>query len=294
MRRLGFAPGGIPGNPDGPVSAPLVRTYRVLSPKRARAARAHLDLVYGDGLDTAQKETILSQSLKHLLGLPFHLMRTLLWSREKTLRTVHVDPESKRALEQALEAGKGLFLISGHIGYWELGLRVSRMLFPERFCVISKPFSPRWLYNLFVKTRGCALTIEKDGAARDVIQALRDNRIVCVLIDQNRPDGAFVPFFGEPASTGMLVPTLALRKDVPVFSTACLKTERGYELTFNGPLDLSAGGETSDAAMRAAEVCNEAIEHFVRQAPGQFLWTHLRFKRGQAGEPNLYERARSN
>lgn len=265
----------------------------MLSPKRARAAQAHLDLVYGDRLDTAAKETILGKSLRHLLGLPFHLVRTLLWSREKTLRSVHVDPDSKRALEEALEAGRGLFLISGHIGYWELGLRVSRMLFPGRFCVISKPFSPKWLYNLFVKTRGNALTIEKAGAARDVIGALRSNKIVCVLIDQNRPDGAFVPFFGEPAATGMLVPSLALRKSVPVFSTACLKTERGFELLFRGPLDLRAGGEADDPAIRAAEVCNGAIEDFVRQAPEQFLWTHLRFKRAPAGEPSLYERTRS-
>ena len=60
--------------------------------------------------------------------------------------------------------------------------------------------------------------IDKRGALRPVLEALRRGRMIGILLDQNatRREGVFVPFFGRAASTSRSIALLALRTRTPI------------------------------------------------------------------------------
>ena len=45
---------------------------------------------------------------------------------------------------------------------------------------------------------------------------------------------------------------------------------------------------TLDTITADTQRINELLEHYIRQAPEQYLWVHRRFKTRPPGSPNLY------
>jgi KDO2-lipid IV(A) lauroyltransferase len=131
------------------------------------------------------------------------------------------------------------------------------------------------------------LLLSKRDFARSILQALRKNEPVGILVDQNSAmeNAAFVPFFGVPACANLTFAKLAARSGAAVIPGFAIwnEQERRYVLRFYPAVEI-----TGDAVEDTGRIqC--AIERAIRETPDQWLWIHRRWKTRPAGEPGLYD-----
>ncbi len=187
-------------------------------------------------------------------------------------------------LAKARARGKGVFLLSAHIGGWELGA--------IRAGLVSEPIAPvvRPLDNVLLerelavrRTRLGNRIIAKRDAARDILRAMSAGETVAILVDQNvlAREAVFVPFFGRLAATTPALALFQLKTDaavVPVFTWP--EGDGRYRLEFETPIlaeefrDLPREEAVRAATARYMEVTEAAI----RKAPDVWLWMHDRWR----------------
>lgn len=182
-------------------------------------------------------------------------------------------------LDAAAALGRGVILLTGHYGNFELlGAWLGRRN-PVDFVV--KPLSnPRVEAMLALWRRGAGVgSIAIGAGAKRIFAALKQKRWVAMLADQDaRRSGLFVPFLGVPSSTPPGPAAIALRTGAPIVMGFCLRLEDGrHQLTVAPP--LLATGDGGPNAVRALTAAHAAVlEEWVRRHPAMWFWLHRRWK----------------
>ena len=99
----------------------------------------------------------------------------------------------------ARDRGKGVLVLTGHLGAWELSSFYHSLMGMPMGMVIRRLDNP--LVDAFVNQIRCLhgnRVIHKDDFARGLIASMRAGETVGILMDTNMtpPQGVFVPFFG--------------------------------------------------------------------------------------------------
>jgi KDO2-lipid IV(A) lauroyltransferase len=126
--------------------------------------------------------------------------------------------EGAEHFDEALRGGRGAVIVAGHFGSWELmGAATSQRGYPVDFLVGEQHnLLVDKLMNDYRRSMGIGI-IKMGAAAKGVIRALKNNRFVAMLSDQDAgSDGTVVEFFGRPASTPKGPAAFALKMDAPV------------------------------------------------------------------------------
>lgn len=253
----------------------------LLMPARRGTAHGNLALAFGKSPEDPSVRLLARDSFRHFAQAILEILGSSFWPKGRVLEKVDCPEEVRRAIDAAANAGRGVLLITGHLGNWEVGCRYFGEIFPGRFAVVAKRLRPAWLDRLAYRLRGRSDTevIYKEEAARGVLRALKSGKLVAVLMDQNRPDGVFAPFFGRPAATTALAPTLAARTGAIVLPTAVTRRDDGrFEVSVLPPLEFSGDLKGPGEMETAVGACNKALETLILAHPGQWLWSHRRFK----------------
>ncbi len=187
--------------------------------------------------------------------------------------------EGFEVLHRGLERGRGVVLFGGHLGNWELGAGVIALQAPLDF-VVRRLGNP--LFDRDVARNRESLGIglfDRHEATRLTLNALRDNRVVGFLADQDARDaGAFVPFFGTLTSTPRGPALLALRAGAIAAMMVPLRQPDGRLHVRISLLESDREGETDAAVWRLTAAYSQALEQAVRSAPEQYFWHHRRWK----------------
>lgn len=184
--------------------------------------------------------------------------------------------------------GKGLIVLSPHLGAWELaGLYLAAQ---GPTAIFYKP--QKYLDDLIVASRrrsGATLAPITARGIRALVQALERGDYVGILPDQApRADkgAVFAPFFGIPAYTMLLVNRLARKTGAPVIFLFAERRPigQGYRIhCVKAPEGVTdADDETAAAAL------NKGIETCVDLCPAQYLWPYRRFRERPQGVPKFY------
>lgn len=185
------------------------------------------------------------------------------------------------ALKDALAEGKGVVFVTGHLGNWELlGWRMAKA---APFYAVGKAPPDERLAQRVAKLRadGGIQSIWRGdpSAARKLLGALKQNAVLCLLIDQDtRVQNLFVPFFGELAATPRSAADLALRGGAPAMVGYILKQPSGRYLLRTYRLPLPASGDREADALALTAHFTRELEQAIRQAPEQWVWMHQRWK----------------
>jgi KDO2-lipid IV(A) lauroyltransferase len=193
---------------------------------------------------------------------------------------------SEELLREAHAAGKGLILVTGHMGSWELtARRIVRSGIPSTV-VAARSWDGR-LDDLVqgIRARGGVATLfrEDAGGGRAILRAIRAGQGLGILIDQDtRVQSVFVPFFGHLASTPRAAADLALRFGCPVLVGGSRRRGPGpgdgYVLTaVKVEYDPSPADREAEA-LRITAACTARIEQAIRRAPAEWVWMHRRWK----------------
>jgi len=189
--------------------------------------------------------------------------------------------EARQVLEEARSLGRGVIFVSGHVGNWELlARRVAMEGIPS--ASIAKASTDvrttRWVEQFRAQGKLVTIWRESPSAARQMLQTLRSNGVLGLLIDQDtRVQSVFVPFFGKPAKTPRAAADLALRTQAPLVVGFCQRQASGrYRLCMRR---VATPAERSESAvLEVTAALTREIEEAIRHMPEQWTWTHQRWK----------------
>lgn len=261
-----------------------------LSSRLRRIGLRNLELAFPEK-SPAEREKILRRLYSNL-GIQvgeFCGMRR--WTAESASAVIRYD-----GLDRYLAArskGKGVLVLTGHLGAWELSsFYHSLMGYPMRM-VVRRLDNPR--VNDFIegiRSLHGNQALDKDEFARGLLAAMHRGETVGILMDTNMtpPQGVFVPFFGVDACTAAGLARVALHSGaavVPGF-LAWSEAENKYILHFGDELTLVRTGDREHDILANTALFTATLEHYIRQYPDQWLWVHRRWKTRPEGTPPVY------
>ena len=194
---------------------------------------------------------------------------------------------------KAKDGHKGVLVVTGHLGAWELSSFYHSLMGYPMGMVIRRLDNP--LVDALVNRIRCMhgnRVMHKDDFARGLIAEMRSGGTVGILMDTNMtpPQGVFVPFFGALACTASGLARVARKTGAAVLPGFLLweKKEARYVLHFGEQLEvLATEDQERDALLNTARFTS-AIEFYVRRYPDQWLWMHRRWKTRPPGESAFY------
>jgi len=195
-------------------------------------------------------------------------------------------------IDAALDGGRGLILLTPHLGSFEVIAQAYAERFGERqpMTALYRPSRNAWLRELETTARarpGLLAAPATLAGVRQMIRALRHRQAVGLLPDQVPPDGmgVWAPFFGQPAYTMTLasrlvlqtgaVPLLVIGERLPHSEGWCLRV---FEMPEPLPAAGAFAGDDEAHQTECAAVMNRAMEFLIRQCPAQYLWAYNRYK----------------
>ncbi len=183
----------------------------------------------------------------------------------------------ERHLLPALERGSGAILALPHLGGWEWA---GRWLADRghRVTAVVERVEPPELFEWFVNLRtelGMNIVPLDAGAGRQVLAALKNNEVVCLLSDRDlHRTGVEVEFFGERTTLPAGPATLALRTGAPILPTAVYfsGTRGTHHLgVVRPPLDTSrSSAPLREDVGRVTQALADELAGLIRRDPSQW------------------------
>ena len=187
-------------------------------------------------------------------------------------------------VQAARASGKGVMLLTPHIGCFEMGGLYCGAQFP--FTELYRPPKLAQLEPLMRagRVRGQVSLASADYAGvKKLLAALKQGQAIGVLPDQvpSQGDGVWADFFSRPAYTMTLIARLQQKTGASIifFYAERLSWGRGFVIRYLPPI-----AALSENPEQAARQINAAVEEIVRACPAQYLWSYNRYKtvRGKA------------
>jgi len=260
-------------------------------PLRKRVVIENLRRVFGDAVPPAEIDRLAQAHYAHLwqLGVEFLKFRWLSDAQKQAIVRV----ENLDAFIRAFEAGKGVLILTGHFGNWEVATVAGIRQYPQvhgRFHFVRRPIKPRWLdalVNRRFRKAGFGV-VGKRGSLDTIVERLEAGDVVVFPFDQHagKPDGIDVEFFGHPAGTFKSLAILALATGAPVLPAASWREPDGrHVLRFEDPLPVVDDENTNEAIRRTTRGFNAALERLILRHPEQWYWVHRRWKSAAPARP---------
>ncbi len=274
-----------------PASAAIARAALSFGSSRSLVSLANLRIAYPD-LSEAARRNIARESYTHLAWNAVDAARSTTWS-DADLRE-RFEIIGREHIDAARERGSGVLLLVPHLGSFELAL-VALALEGLPLTIVARPLSNQRVsrdLEAALSRTGAEILVHR-GAARRMLEALREGRGVVVVNDQytRRSKGIFSPFFGVRASTSPGPATLSLRCGAPVVPvyTVRIARDRHRAICLPGIEPQHTGDPKKDIA-RATERYNAVLESIIRQHPEQWMWGHRRFRHSPDIAGDVYAR----
>ncbi len=270
-----------------PARMPTTRMGRFFArwlPLRGKVVAANLERVYGGRVDATEIARIAAAHYGHLWRLACEFVRFRWMSAAKKTALVRV--EGIENFLAARDQGKGILILTGHFGNWEVSTTAAIGLFPEmrgKFHFVRRPIKPDWLDRLVTRRfneAGFGVFSKRDSLD-DLLAALARGDAVVLPFDQHAgpPDGIAVDFLGHPAWTFKSLAIIALSTDAPVLPGSSWREPDGrHVLRFEAPLAPIEHRSTTEAIRLNTRAYNEALERLVARHPEQWYWVHRRWK----------------
>jgi KDO2-lipid IV(A) lauroyltransferase len=271
----------LPAQPEAPLLGRLL--YR-LAPARRGVILENLRRVYGEAAPAADLERLAQAHYAHLGRLAWEFL-WFPWVSDAR-RAAMARVENLDLLEAALAHGKGVLIVTGHFGNFEVATAAGLASYPHargRFYFVRRPFKPKWLDDIVTRRfrRAGFGVLPKRGGLEGILDRLNAGDLVVFPFDQHasRRDGILVDFFGHPAGTFRSVAVLALATGAPVVPASSWREAHGrHVLRFEEALTPIEHADTNEAIRLNTRAYNAALERMILRHPAQWWWVHRRWK----------------
>ena len=192
-----------------------------------------------------------------------------------------VSIEGREHFDTALARGRGVIALTAHFGNWEiLGGYLSLMGYPGSVIARRIYYGPYDRMLVELRSKMGLKTIYRDESPREALKALKENRVLGIVADQDvqTVDGVFVDFFGRPAFTPSAPARLALRTGAPIIPCMIVREGLRHRIVIEPPVELSRSGDEEKDILENTQKWVLVQERFIRQYPHLWVWNHKRWK----------------
>jgi KDO2-lipid IV(A) lauroyltransferase len=253
-------------------------------PYRRRVVLENMRRVFGDVLPEAELIRLAQAYYAHYVRFLIEFVKLPLLSEEKKRKLIRV--ENIESPIRVHQQGKGLILLTGHFGNWEVSTVAGIRQFPQYkglLHFVRRPLKPKWL-NDFITRRfqkaGFGTIAKRDSLDR-ILDLLAGGAIVVYVFDQHagKKDGVVVDFFGHPAGTFKSPALIAMSSGAPVIPASSWREPDGtHVLRFEEPIPLVECEDPGEAISKNTRAFNAALERMLLRHPEQWIWMHKRWK----------------
>jgi phosphatidylinositol dimannoside acyltransferase len=179
----------------------------------------------------------------------------------------HGSIDNVEVLHDAREAGTGAVLVIAHLGSWDIAASLA-LAAGYPVSTVMAPVGPPWITELLAwsrKVKNMELFTPM-AAARGLLRALREGRMIALLIDI--PEGGpttTVQFCNGPVDFSTGPAYFARRTGAPIIPAECWRTERGYILRFRDPIFCGEGEDDTAVTQRVATILEEGVRRIPEQ-----------------------------
>lgn len=253
-----------------------------LVPIRRRVARDNVRRALGDTLSLPAQRVVVRKAFTQQALNVVDILRAPTITAARSEREVR--REGFEHLEAALARGRGAVVVMAHLGSLDLiGFSQAIRGLPMSAVVREIRWGPAHAYLTWVRTRTGLRLIPPRRSAHACLRALRDNRVLGLVIDQHMPKhrGVVCEFFGRLASTSPAPVRLALAAAAPIHPGLIVRHGFGPQHTLRIEPELALEAPYGDPVLDAwhnTQRINHVLERWVRATPEQWLWMHRRWK----------------
>ena len=185
-------------------------------------------------------------------------------------------------LMEARSRGKGILVLTAHLGNWELMSLAAPIILHMPTSVVARPLDYEPLDRLIaeIRTRTGSRIINKEKGGKLIGQRLQEGKTVVILLDQNSnlAEGVYTSFFGITACTNKGLAMFALRYDATVLPAFNIRRPDGrYQIIIAPAVTLIKTGNLRKDILLNTDRFNKIIEDHVRMAPDNWMWVHRRW-----------------
>src|SRR5919198_1318275 len=166
-------------------------------PAKRRNTRRNMAVVTGDHTQSRRAGAMARASLRNYGRYVIDFLNLPNMPPAEVVRRARV--QGWEHVDRALEAGKGVILVTGHFGFWDYAPCLAAARYPGRVYVVAEAFtSPRVDRLIQSQREAQGTTVIPMTCVRQMVRVLRNNGILGVLIDRPADgDGVAVQFFGR-------------------------------------------------------------------------------------------------
>jgi len=255
-----------------------------LFPIRRRVVLDNLHRVFGATVPEEEIRRIAQAHYAHLWRLVGEFIAFSWLSPAR--RAARARVENPETVIAAHARGKGVIVVTGHFGNFEVSTAAAIASFPQaqgKFYFVRRPFKPRWLDAVIVRRfrRAGFGVLPKSGSLDAILERLAAGDIVVFPFDQHAgpKDGVRVEFFGHAAGTFRSVALIAQASGATVLPGASWRGPDGtHVLRFEEPLELVERDDVGEEIRANTRLFNAALERMILRHPEQWWWVHRRWK----------------
>ena len=249
--------------------------------KQKRIALESLSFAFGREKTAPELEQITRDCFTFMAKSAVELM--FLFDKPSILKK-RVTLVGKENLDKALASGCGVILVSAHFGNFPLLLG---RLAVEGYTSggIMKPMHDKRVEEIFLEKRKkfgvkTIYSQPRNVCVNSTIQALRNNELVFIPIDQNfGTGGVFVNFFGRKAATAAGPVVFAQRTGAALLPCFIIRQpDDTHKIIFEPVLKLEEGKNAEDTVLINIQKLTGIIEEYIRKYPAEWGWIHRRWK----------------
>ncbi len=235
--------------------------------------------------------SIAKASFKNMITTFVEFAYTSKYSDEKIASKIKV--EGLENLENALSKGKGAVVITGHIGNWEniasiVAIKKMRPAFIVRSLDNHK--IGKYVEHWRTKRGGQEISRSVHSGSKDlrsIFEALKDNKPIGFLSDQNFSDGVFVYFFGKLACTAAGSVSIAMKTGSPIlFAFDKRHKDYTHTVTFSEEMPLDIKESKDKTILYNTQKYTKILEDYIAKNPKDWLWMHRRWNTFPGERPN--------
>lgn len=248
----------------------------LIMPRRREIALLNLNIAFGDSKTDTEKRKLALESFRHLATCVMEFFRLPKFVKKSSGRVVLRGTEH---LDRAFARGKGAILVMSHLGPWEYLVFLSYLKeYPTTVLgrAVRNPYFYRWVKSLrrIMKLNHS----DKTMGAREILTELKNNHLVAITIDQwAGSEGVRSYFFDVATSTTSLPARLAKKTGSALIPAYCVRRACGkYEIFVHPEVTIEENKNNWTANM--TNRLNYLLEQQIRAFPGQWVWTHKRWK----------------
>ena len=260
----------------------LGRLAWMLDRRGRRVSLTNIEHAFGARVEPGLRRSIGRSAYINLAANLADLSRVSKLSTESLSKLVTEGQEGFIQIEKAVRKGRGIIILTPHLGNWELltaylGSRGAPVHFVGR-----EPYDER-LDALFESVRCShgAGWIRRGGAFGRIREVLNEGELVLLLIDQDtsRVRGTYVDFFGRPAWTATGPAVLARLTGATILPTALIRLQNhSYRLVMEPPIRTVDTSDEEYDDWENTRRCTLALESLIERFPAQWVWFHRRWR----------------